>query len=54
MRCEGHLLVRTSRRRSVTIAPEIDLIIRFGALVWRCGPYEKMMLFGGLPVRISP
>jgi hypothetical protein len=54
MRREGHLLVRASMRPSVTIAPEIELIILFGALVWRCGAFKKMMVFGGLPVRISP
>jgi hypothetical protein len=54
MRREGQLLVRASMRPSVTIPPGIDLITRFGALVWRCGPFKKMVVFGGLPVRIRP
>ncbi len=53
MRCEDHLLVRASTCPRVTIAPGIDLIRRFGALVLRCGASEKMVLFGGLPVRIG-
>jgi hypothetical protein len=38
----------------VMISPRMDLIIRFGALVWSYEAYLKSDLFRGLPVRIGP